>query len=124
MGLLQDLGIDTSQTPAMLVNAPDSVSAEAGLVKPRPAFASTLLTAEPTQRILWWPERDALTQPLLSRLRWMMQSVRGEAWLLFDAEDPESVTAEEIRSSLEPLGLAPHFERQVSNGDTALHIAL
>jgi hypothetical protein len=123
MGLLQDLEIDTAATPAMLVNAPDGVIAEVGMAKPRPSFASTLLTAEPTPRILWWPERESLTQPLLSRLRWMLQMAMGEAWLLCDPEDPDSVTVDEVRAALVPLGMASHFERATASGEIAVHVA-
>lgn len=48
MGALADLGLSTSDGPIMLVSAPDSVLAEASRMKPRPAFASSILTAEPT----------------------------------------------------------------------------
>ena len=122
MSILEELGIDTNLTPAMLVNAPDNVLAAVATVKPRPAFATSLLTAEPAARIIWWPERSYLTTPMLSRLRWILESASGEAWLLYDPEDAETVTPAEIVAALATLRLVPVREVSLSNGDVAMQL--
>jgi hypothetical protein len=120
MALLAELGIDTNETTTLLVNAPDYVLPDVAALKPRPAFASSLQTAEPTRRIIWWPERSYLTAPMVSRLRWMLETAAGEAWLLYDPEDPETVTPTEIVATLATLRLASTAEVTLENGDVAL----
>ena len=93
MGALTDLGLDTTDGAIMCVAAPDSVLAEAGAMKPRPSFASTLLTAEPTARLVWWPERRYLEPQTLSRLKWLIETARGQAWLILDEQDSHELDA-------------------------------
>ncbi|WBL37143.1 hypothetical protein O0235_06125 [Tepidiforma flava] len=122
MGALADLGLSTADGPIMLVSAPDSVLAEASRMKPRPAFASTILTAEPTPRILWWPERAHLDPAVLSRLAWMTSVARGEAWLILDPAEPESPASAEIQPLLGPASLALVEERPIGRGEIALRV--
>ncbi len=122
MGALADLGLSTADGPIMLVSAPDSVLAEASRMKPRPAFASSILTAEPTARILWWPERAQLDPALLSRLAWMTAVARGEAWLILDPAEPESPAPAELHPLLAAASLALVEERPIGRGETALHV--
>lgn len=120
MALLAELGIDTNETTTLLVNAPDYVLADVAALKPRPSFASSLLTAEPTRRIIWWPERSYLTTPMISRLRWMLEIAQGEAWLMYDPEDPETVTPAEIVDTLATLNFVSTREVTMGNGDVAM----
>jgi hypothetical protein len=90
----------------MCVSAPDSVLAEAGAMRPRPSFASSLLTAEPTARLLWWPERAELSGQMLTRLKWLLEVSRGEAWLMLDDSDEESLSATELAQLFEETGIA------------------
>lgn len=122
MGALADLGLSTADGPIMLVSPPDSVLAEASRMKPRPAFASTILTAEPTSRILWWPERAHLDPAVLSRLAWMISVARGEAWLILDPAEPESPAAAEILPLLPRAALELIAERPLGRGEIALHV--
>ncbi len=105
MSVIDELGIDTAVTPVLLINAPDAVLAAAGQRKPRPAFASSIMTAEPTANILWWPERAQLTEATLSRLRWMLQIANGAGWLLYDPEDTDTVTGEELVEAIQLIGM-------------------
>ncbi|WP_322796798.1 hypothetical protein [Tepidiforma sp.] len=119
MGALAELGLTTGDGPIMLIAPPDGALAEAGRMKPRPAVASTLLTAEPTPRILWWPEPAELRPGLLSRLRWLLESASGEAWLILDAHEPAAASL--------PDGLrSARFDlletRPIGRGETALRI--
>ncbi|PFG73667.1 hypothetical protein [Tepidiforma thermophila] len=122
MGALADLGLSTSDGPIMLVSAPDSVLAEASRMKPRPAFASSILTAEPTPRILWWPERAQLEPGLLSRLAWMTSVARGEAWLILDPAEPESPAPSELEPLLPAASLALVEQRPIGRGEIALRV--
>lgn len=122
MGALADLGLSTEGGAIMLVSAPDSVLAEASRMKPRPAFASTILTAEPTSRILWWPERAHLDPGLLSRLAWMISVARGEAWLILDPAEPESPRVDELTPLLGAASLTLVEQRSIGRGEIALHV--
>ncbi len=100
MAALTALGLDRSEGTLVCVSAPDSVLGEAAAMKPRPAFASSLLTASPASRILWWPGRSHLTETMLARLRWLLETSAGEAWVLLDAGDDDAPTLAELRSAL------------------------
>jgi hypothetical protein len=106
MGALTGLGLTTSDGAIMCVGAPDSVLAEAARMTPRPSFAPSLLTAEPTARLLWWPSRGQLSMTMLARLRWLLESGGGQAWVLFDPEDEDSPTSCELNEALEAIGFA------------------
>ncbi len=122
MGALADLGLSTADGPIMLVSPPDSVLAEASRMKPRPAFASTILTAEPTPRIVWWPERAHLDAALLSRLAWMTSVARGEAWLILDPAEPESPSPAELHPLLPQAALELIAEQPIGRGEVALRV--
>ena len=57
---------------------------------------------------------------MVSRLRWMLETAAGEAWLLYDPEDPETVTPQEIVDTLATLRLASAREVTLGNGDIAM----
>lgn len=121
MGTLTELGLNEGAGQLSLVNAPDTVLAEAGAMKPRPAFASTLSVAQPRPRIAWWPERRLLAPAPLSRLAWLLVSAQGRAWLVFDPEDGgECLTAAEVRAALETAGLRVVAQRRLGTGELAL----
>lgn len=107
----------------MVVSAPDSVLAEASLMKPRPSFASTLLTAEPSPRIIWWPERRHLDGGTLSRLGWMLKAASGEAWLVVDPAEDESPSTAEVTDALPPAGLTLRGEQAIGRGEIAIRVA-
>ena len=122
MGLLNELGFDKDEQRGMLVDPPDHVLAEASAIKPRPTVASNLMTAEPAARIAWWPAGGRLDPGTVSRFYWMVQMGRGEGWLIYDPDDEDSATAEEVRravaeSSFEELG-----QVSLSTGEVALHV--
>lgn len=118
MGALAELGLTTGDGPIMLIAPPDGALAEAGRMKPRPAVASTLLTAEPTPRILWWPETAELQPGLLSRLHWLLTSAAGEAWLILDGDEPAAALPGDLRSARFDL----LETRPIGRGETALRI--
>ena len=120
MGILADLGLAHAGQQILLVAPPDSVLAEASLVKPRPGVASTLQVASPSPHIVWWPERRLLEPGQLSRLRWLISVSRGDAWLVIDEDD--EVTPAEVRSALGPAGLAVAEER-AAGAATAIRVA-
>jgi hypothetical protein len=108
----------------MLVSAPDSVMAEAGAMKPRPAFASSIMTAEPAAHILWWPEPRYLADGALSRLRWLLENGGpGGAWLVLDADDDALPTLDALRDLVSAAGLAVAGEQTFAGG-RALHLVL
>src|SRR5688572_5226897 len=98
MNLLASLGLSAAEGPLMLIAPPDSVLQEAGRMKPRPSIASTLQVAEPTARIVWWPEQRHLTPATLSRFAWMLSAADGMGWLI--AESDGDVTEADIRAAL------------------------
>ena len=104
MAALTALGLDRSEGTLVCVAAPDSVLGEAAAMKPRPAFASSLLTASPAERILWWPGRSHLTETMLARLRWLLETSAGEAWLLIDIRDDDAPRLVELREALTAAG--------------------
>lgn len=122
MGALTDLGLTTDDGAIMVISAPDSVLAEAGAMKPRPSFASTLLTAEPASRIVWWPEKRHLETGTLQRLAWMVQSGGGTAWLVIDPEEDESPRGDELRDALQTAGMTVAEERTIGRGEIALRV--
>lgn len=123
MGALTDLGLTTDDGSIMVISAPDSVLAEAGAMKPRPSFASTLLTAEPASRIVWWPEKRHLDAGTLQRLAWMVDSGSGTAWLVIDPAEDESPAGEELRAALQTAGMTVAEERAIGRGEVALRVA-
>jgi hypothetical protein len=123
MGALTTLGLNTRDGPIMIVAAPDSVLAEAGAMKPRPSFASTLLTAEPAARLVWWPERCHLDSQTLARLHWLISGGGGQAWLLLDAGEEESPSEADLLSALKGAGLASGPPRDVGAGERAFPVA-
>jgi hypothetical protein len=122
MGALTDLGLDTTDGAVMCVAAPDSVLAEAGAMKPRPSFASTLLTAEPTARLAWWPERRYLEPQTLSRLKWLIETARGQAWLILDEAEEESPSEAELRAALAKARLSAGPGRAIGGGELAVSV--
>ncbi|MFN0146747.1 MAG: hypothetical protein ACKVT1_09565 [Dehalococcoidia bacterium] len=119
MGLLASLGLEAGPGGLMLVGAPDSVLAEAGAMKPRPSFASSMMTAEPAARIAWWPERESLTATALQRLAWFLASGAGEAWIIID-ESEELPPADTVVSMAASSGLALRDRIDLARGLTAL----
>lgn len=107
----------------MCVAAPDSVLAEAGAMKPRPSFASTLLTAEPSARLVWWPEIIHLEDRFMARLKWLAETSGGAAWLVIDPNEEESPSRESLVASLENAGLVVESSRALSRGETALAVS-
>ena len=106
----------------MVVAAPDSVLAEAGAMKPRPSFASTLVTAKPTARLVWWPERRHLEAQTLGRLRWLLEVSGGGAWLVVDESEEESPSEDELRAILEAVGLRPGPSVALGRGEVAVPV--
>lgn len=122
MGALSDLGLTTSDGPIMVVAAPDSVLAEAGAMKPRPSFASTLVTAKPTARLVWWPERRHLEAQTLGRLRWLLEVSGGGVWLVLDESEEESPSEIELRAILEAVGLRAGASVALGRGEVAVPV--
>jgi hypothetical protein len=106
----------------MVISAPDSVLAESGAMKPRPSFASTLLTAEPASRIVWWPEKRHMDGGTLQRLAWMVGPGSGVAWLVIDPAEEESPGGDELRAALLAVGMAVAEERAIGRGEVALRV--
>jgi len=123
MGALADLGLTTDDGPIMVISAPDSVLAEAGAMKPRPSFASTLLTADPAARIVWWPEQRHLDPGTLARLAWLAGAAGGGTWLVIDPAEEESPTGDALRAALAVAGLSVVETRPIGRGETALRVA-
>jgi hypothetical protein len=124
MGALADLGLSTADGGIMCVSAPDSVLAEAGAMSPRPSFASTLLTAEPTARLVWWPERQHLAKHVFERLRWLIEMSGGQAWLVLDEGEEESPSEAELLPLLDHAGLKADRSQPLGRGETALRVSL
>ena len=122
MGALSDLGLTTADGGILLISAPDSVLAEAGAMKPRPAFVSNLLTAHPAPRILWWPERHHLEPGTMRRLAWMVTNAPGEAWLVVDPEEEDSPSPEAVRTALHETGLEFVEEAPIGRGEIAVRV--
>ena len=119
MSVLAELDL-IDQPGVMLIAPPDAVLADAGRSSPRPSFASSLRTAEPSRHIVWWPERDMLTEEALSRLHWMVQTGVGEAWLLTDPADDEPLSVDELRESLAGTSLQESEHRAMEDGTTGI----
>lgn len=124
MGALTDLRLNTTDGPITCIAAPDSVLAEAGNMKPRPSFAPNLLTAEPTARILWWPERQHLDSHAFTRLRWLIETAGAETWLVLDSEEPESPAAAELASGLASAGLAAGEPTKLGRTECAISVRI
>ncbi len=122
MGALTDLGLTTDDGSIMVISAPDSVLAEAGAMKPRPSFASTLLTAEPAARIVWWPEKRHMGGGTLQRLAWMVESSSAVAWLVIDPAEEESPGRDELHTALAAVGMAVEEERSIGRGEVAFRV--
>ena len=122
MTTLSTLGLDSSSTRLMLVSAPDSVLAEAGAMKPRPSFASTLQVAEPTARMAWWPERRLLDAATVSRFAWMLRTASGEGWIIVDPAEEEALGEDDVREALTGTDLLAGESRPLATGEIALHV--
>ena len=120
MGTLAALGLETAG-PLMLIAPPDSVLAEAGRLKPRPAVASSIMTAEPTARIAWWPDLRTLAPATLGRLRWMIEAAGAEAWLVLDHSEGLP-SAEEAIALAGAAGLSALETRIVGPDETVLRL--
>ena len=116
---LAELGFATPG-PLLLVAPPDAVLAEAGRMHPRPSTASTIQTAEPSPRMAWWTEQRFIAPGTLSRLRWMLESANGEAWVIFDPSD-EGLTREFVTAALAAARLGPSEFRILSTGEIAIN---
>jgi hypothetical protein len=117
MGTLTELGLISEKL--MLVSPPDDVLAEAGRMNPRPATASTIQTAEPTPWIAWWLEQRFLDPAPLSRLKWILESGNGQAWLIFDPVE-EGLTSDLVRARLGAVGLTSPSEQRLASGEIAI----
>lgn len=73
--------------PLMLIAPPDGVLAAAGGRSPRPSFASSIEVAEPAPQIVWWVEAETFGPGPLRKLRWLLESSRGTAWVILDPDD-------------------------------------
>jgi hypothetical protein len=124
MGALTDLGLTTDDGSIMVISAPDSVLAESGAMKPRPSFASTLLTAEPASRIVWWPEKRYLDGGTLQRLAWMVEAGTAVAWLVIDPGEEESPAGGELRAAIRGAGMVVEEERAIGRGELALRVGM
>ncbi len=105
MSVLATLGIGAGdvEVRALLIDPPDDVLAEAGGLRPRPTVASSVMVAEPSLQLVWWPEgEEDLGEASLNRLGWMLGATggAGEAWVVVEGEGPglkgpglEAVTA-------------------------------
>lgn len=118
---LADLGLSTADGALILFAPPDSVLAEAGGMKPRPSIASSLNTGEPCRRIAWWPQQATLTAANLSRLRWMVETAQGRAWLIFDPTDEDGPAAEDVRAAVATAGFTVASER-ADAGEVAIEV--
>ena len=116
MGILAGLGFDPAKGTVMLVGAPDSVLAEAGAMKPRPSFAPSLLTAEPTDRLVWWPERAHFNATMFARLKWLLETSAGKGWLITDAGDEDTLTEAELRSACSQVGVTVRWALTSTDG--------
>lgn len=121
MSLLNDLGLGDGGGSLLLAGAPDGLLTEAGRLKPRPTFASGLMTAEPADRIVWWPNERTLNVGTLWRLCWMLTSAGGEGWLVFDAED-QPPAEPRLASLLAAAGLALTEDRPLADGGRAYRV--
>ncbi len=95
-GILHELGLDRGEDRLLLIEPPDAVLAEAGGISPRPAVASSVHTARPARRIVWWPEPETFEPGALARLRWLAAASGAVLWVVADAAaglDGESVAA-------------------------------
>ena len=124
MPTLEALGLSTTQERVMLIGAPESVLKEAGKLKPRPSFASTLQVAEPTARMAWWPQRRLLNPRTLSRLGWMLSSARGEAWIVVHPADGEGLRADDVKAALMGTSLRAQEELVLDTGEVAVRVTL
>ena len=122
MGALSDLGLTTSDGPIMVVAAPDSVLAEAGAMKPRPSFASTLVTAKPTARLVWWPERRHLEAQTLGRLRWLLEVSGGGVWLVPGGSEEGAPSGIELRAIPGAVGLRAGASVALGRGEVAVPV--
>lgn len=98
--------------------------AEAGSLKPRPAIASGVMTAQPATLVAWWPERGRMDQGALSRLHWMATAASGSVWMVIDPAGDQRVTAEDVRAAVADSGFTQGEERALSSGELALKLLL
>lgn len=120
MGVLSELGFGRDEQRAMLIDPPDHVLAEAGGLKPRPSIATSLMTAEPAVRIAWWPAPGRMDAASVSRLHWMVNVADGEGWVVYDPEDGDCASAEEIRAAIGESAFVAGDEVVLGTGERAL----
>ncbi len=118
MGVLRELGLE-GPGGLMLVAPPDSVFAEAARLTPRPAIASSIMTAEPTARLVWWPDAQSSTAGTLARLAWLLTANGCEAWVVLDVQE-ETAGVDVFRVMAETVGLSVAETRIVSGLESAL----
>jgi hypothetical protein len=121
MAILKDLGLDGLRGPLMLIAPPDSALAEAGAMKPRPSFASSMLTAEPAAVIVWWPEAEALTETAWARLRWFLASDAGYALVVIDPREGLP-PPDEVSALARAAGLRETARHTLAAGEAALKL--
>lgn len=121
MGVLGELGLEGVDSRLMLIAPPDSALAEAATLSPRPSIASTLQVSEPAAMVVWWPERRLLQPASLSRLRWMLESGEGEAWLVVDPSD-EAMSSAELCSAVQAASLTVLDERPLASGEFGVRV--
>ena len=122
MSSLAALGLRAGEQRLLLIDPPDGVLVEAGGMKPRPSIASTLQVAKPAERIVWWPERHLLDPARLSRLHWLLEMAEGEGWLVFDPDDEEPLSEQELHRALAETYLSVGETVTLPNGDVAVHV--
>lgn len=122
MGVLAELGFADGESRGLLIDPPDHVLAEAGALSPRPTIASSLQTAEPAARIAWWPGESRLDPGAVSRLHWMVQVARGEAFVVFDLEDVANAGEARIREAVAESQFRDAGDLQLQSGETAIRL--
>ena len=69
----------------------------------------------------WWTEQRFLAPGPLSRLRWMLEAAKGQAWVIFDPAD-EGLTPELVAAALTAAGLGPTETRTLTTREIALNV--
>ncbi|MFN0094191.1 MAG: hypothetical protein ACKVVT_05360 [Dehalococcoidia bacterium] len=86
MSDLAALGLAQSAS-LLLVAPPDDVMAEAARMRPRPSSASSIMTAEPAQEIVWWLAPEDLMAAAAQKIAWMVGVSHGRVWLVLEEGD-------------------------------------